>query len=94
MEERPTHIGHHRAKGVMFQHLNDSLTNRRLLSWPCGWGRIHRLRESYGHPGAELFLELAALVGTRDAVQLWGITPEEVALIRESLGGSDRVGHG
>jgi hypothetical protein len=94
VEHQPSHIGHHRAKGVLFQNLTDSLTNRRLLSWPRGWGRIHRLRESYGHPGAELFLELVSLVGITNAAQLWEISPEEVALIRDSLRGCDRIDNG
>lgn len=91
MEAQPSHVSYHRAKGVTFQNLTDSLTNRRLLSWPCGWGRIHRLRESYGHPGAELFLELVSLVGITNAAQLWEISPEEVAMIRESLRGCNRI---
>lgn len=90
----PTTIGHHKAKGVLFQHLEESLTTTRLLSWPFGWGKIHRLRASYGHPSAELFIELVALVGIRNAVQLWGISPNEVGMIRASLHGDDPVDNG
>lgn len=94
MELPPTHLGHHKAKGVLFRHLCDSSTGLRLLSWPCGWGEVHRLRESHGHPAAELFIELVALVGIRNAVQLWGISPEEVEMIRTSLQGNDRIVNG